>query len=195
GGNVLSVLSGLTVQATNDGNPVGSARTITDLLTLLNGEQQIEFTFTPTQAYDGVRVKLGAPENSLLAVGALTSTRVYHAYFTKAADGLDCDTPVDVLYGNTGILASALNAVENPTNAIDNDPNTAALLRANVGVLNQTYLTAAYPSLSKNGDSIRVILRNQNTGLLDLNLLSQNLRIRTFNDNNLAEDLQLNTSL
>src|SRR5690606_18134019 len=100
GGNVLSVLGGLTVQATNNGTGIGSPQNITHLVNVLNGEQQIEFTITPNQAYDGIRVKLGVPENSILSVGALSSARVYHAYFTKAAT-TECETPIDVLSGNT----------------------------------------------------------------------------------------------
>lgn len=196
GGNVLSVLSGLTVQATNGGTNVGSAQNIPpQLVNVLGGEQQIEFTITPSAAYDGIRVKLGVPENTLLSIGALASVKVYHAYFTKAANNMVCETPIDFLYGNTGIIAGSLNAVENAERAVDRNESTSALLRANVGVLNQTYLTAIFPSLSKTGDSIRLVLRNQNTGLLDLNLLSQNLKIRTYNGSNLAEDLALNTAL
>lgn len=195
GNNLLSVLSGLQVQATKDGVPVGNEISGTNLLTVLKGDQVIEFTFIPQVDYDGVRVKLGVPKNSLLSIGALATAKVYHAYFTKQASDIVCETPIDVLFGNTGILAGGLNAVEFPERSIDRNPSTAALLRANVGALNQTYLTAIYPALSRSGDSIRLILRNQNTGLLDLSLLSQNLKIRTYNDNQNAEDLTLNSSL
>lgn len=202
GGNVLSVLSGLTVQAVNGpgdksgkGNEVGPVYSQSDLINVLGGENQIEFTFTPTVAYDGVKIKLGVPENSILSVGALASAKVFHAYFTKQADNVVCETPIDVLYGSTGNIVGGLNPIETPYNSIDKNENTAAILRTNVSALNKTYLTAIYPSLSKPGDSVRIVLREQNTGLLDLNLLAQNLKIRTYNDNAIAQELALNASL
>ncbi|WP_187774917.1 gliding motility-associated C-terminal domain-containing protein [Pedobacter sp. BS3] len=190
GGNVLSALDGLTVQAVNgaatsnngNGNEVGPVYKASSLVNLLGGENQVEFTITPTVAYDGVKIKLGGT-GDILSAGVLASAKVYHAYFTKPATGVVCNAPIDLLYGSTGNLAGSLNPVENPGNAIDGNENSSALLRANVSALNKTFLTAVYPSLSKAGDSIRLVIQPQGTGLLDATLLASNFTVRTYKDN------------
>ncbi|MFD1631634.1 gliding motility-associated C-terminal domain-containing protein [Pseudopedobacter beijingensis] len=203
GGNLLSVLGGLTVQAINgaqkkndgSGNEVGSVHKAQDLLNLISGDQTIEFTFIPGVAYDGVKIKLGVPEGSLLGIGALTTAKVFHASFVPdPGNSIICNQPLDVLYGANGILLGGLNRVENPYNSIDGNENTAAIIRANVSALNETSLTAVYPALSRAKDSIRLVIEKENPGLLDLNLITNSMGIQTFTDNNLAESLSLNPS-
>ncbi|TDO19618.1 DUF7507 domain-containing protein [Pedobacter duraquae] len=190
GGNVLSVLGGATVQAVNGaatdvddnlGNTVGPVYTVSQLATVLGGTNQVEFSITPTQAYDGVLIRLAPPQN-LLSAGVLSSLQVYHAYFNAPANVM-CNTAQDVLFGNTGVIAGSLNPVDNPYNAIDGNENTSAFLRGNVSALNKTYLTALFPSLSRAGDSVRLVVQPQGAGLLDLNLLASNFVVRTYNNN------------
>lgn len=201
GGNLLSALSGITVQATNgagnqegNGNEVGPKYTGNELANLLSGKNQVEFTITPTQAYDGVKIKLG-DTGGLLSVDAFSNLDVYHAYFLKpAASNIVCESVIDNLYGSTGILAGGLNPVDNPSRAFDKDENTYATLRTNVSALNTTFLTGVYSSLSKPQDSIRLILQEQGTGLLDATLLSA-IRVQTFNNNTLSQNFTLSSPL
>lgn len=201
GGNLLSVLGGLTIQATNgsgnargDNNEVGPIYTGTSLVNLLSGKNQVEFTLTPTQAYDGVKIKLGNT-GGLLSAGVLANLDVYHAYFLKAAtNNIICESVVDSLYGSTGILAGGLNPLDNPSRAFDKNENTFATLRTNVSALNSTFLTGVYSSFSKPGDSIRLVLQQENTGLIDATLLSA-IRVQTFNNNTPSENYTLNSPL
>ncbi|RZM29675.1 MAG: DUF11 domain-containing protein [Pedobacter sp.] len=202
GGNLLSVLSGATIQAVNGaatnanrntGNTVGPVYTGAQVANVLGGTNQVEFSFTPTQAYDGVLITLGSPQD-LLSVGALTSLQVYHAYF-KTPSTVACNTAQDVLFGNTGIIAGSLNPVDNPYNAIDGDENTSAFLRGNVSALNKTYLTALFPTLSPANDSIRLVVQPQATGLLDASLLASNFVVRTYNGESSNGALTLNPAL
>ncbi len=201
GGDLLTALGGIKLQAikgtgnsSGNGNEVGPTYTGSSLVNLISGENQIEFTFTPTVAYDGVKISLG-DGTGVLSAGVLSQLKVYGAYFTKPANGIVCETPLDVLYGSTGNIAGGLNAVEDPYNAIDKNDGTRAFLRANVSALNSTYLRAVYPSTSKVGDSVKVILQQQGAGLLDVNLLASNLRLRTFLDQTQKETLALNNAL
>jgi gliding motility-associated-like protein/uncharacterized repeat protein (TIGR01451 family) len=201
GGNLVTALGGLTVQAINgNGNSAGNGGEVgpryigTSLVNLISGKNQIEFTITPTQAYDGVKIKLG-DTGGLLSVGLAANLDVYHAYFLKpATDNIICESVTDSLYGSTGILAGGLNPVQQPSLAFDKNEDTYASLRTNAGVLNSTFLTGVYSSLSKTGDSIKLVLQSENAGLLDLSLLSA-LTVQTFENNTLAQNFALNSPL
>jgi len=200
GGNLLTALGGITVQAINgtgnssgEGNEVGPKYFGTSLVNLLSGRNQIEFTITPTQAYDGVKIKLG-DTGGLLSAGVAANLDVYHAYFLKPASNIVCESVVDSLYGSTGALAGGLNPVQSPSLAFDKNEDTFATLRTNLSALNSTFLTGVYSSLSKAGDSVKLILQSENTGLLDLSLLSA-IRVQTFENNTLSQNFTLNSPL
>lgn len=194
GGNLLTALGGITIQPKNGTSNVGSPIYGTSLLNLLSGKNQIEFTITPTQAYDGVRIKLGNT-GGILSAGVAANLDVYHAYFLKpATNNIICESVIDSLYGSTGILVGSLNPLEKASNAFDNDDNTFATLRTNVSALNSTFLTGVYSSLSKKNDSIRLVIQQENTGLLDLSLLSA-IRIKTYENNTLSQNFTLDPSL
>ena len=200
GGNVLSALNAITVRAINgpgnsegNGNEVGPTYNGTQLVNLLSGKNQIEFTITPQQAYDGVKISLGIPQG-ILNAGVLTNLEVHHAYILKPASSIVCETVIDSLYGSTGILAGGLNAVSNPSLAFDKNENTYATLRTNVSALSTTFLTGVYPAMSQAGDSVRLILQSDNVGLLDATLLSS-LVVRTFEGTDQQESFILNSPL
>ncbi|WP_268223795.1 immunoglobulin domain-containing protein [Sinomicrobium oceani] len=107
---------------------------------------------------------------------------IYGAYFSEPGDNVDCNTASDILWGSEASLAGGVNAVDDPQNAIDGDTSTYAELHATVSVLGKTHITALYPITSIAGDSVRVVFQNPG-GLLNLDLLSSALTIRTFLDN------------
>src|SRR5690606_26255536 len=146
GGNLLTALGGVTVQAINgtgnsegEGNEVGPEYIGTSLVNLLSGKNQIEFTITPTAPYDGVKIKLGGT-GGLLSAGVAANLDVYHAYFLKPASNIACESVIDSLYGSTGALVGGLNPVQSPSLAFDKNENTFATLRTNVSALNSTFL-------------------------------------------------------
>ncbi|MCE7040474.1 T9SS type A sorting domain-containing protein [Dyadobacter sp. CY312] len=121
GESILGVLNQIEVAATNNGNVVGEVITGANLLGLLGGgvlsggTNVYEVTFIPKNsggtavAYNGVRLKL----NSTLALGL--SAKFYHAYYLKpVTTPVNCDSPVDVLYGVNGSIASLAAGVTNP---------------------------------------------------------------------------------
>src|SRR5690606_20221143 len=119
GAAVLSLLGGITVQATLNGANVGTAYKESGLLSLLAGSNENELTFTPGNAYDGVKI-------TLTGVGLGISTKLFHAYFTtNVTDRTACDNPIDVVFGVgslTGDLAKLADVTANVTaikNSID----------------------------------------------------------------------------
>src|SRR5690606_11479917 len=97
----------------------------TNLLNLLSGKGSVEFTITPTVAFEGVWIEVG----SVLGLGV--SMDVYHAYIMEDAT-LPCDEKdeaIDVLTGVragtiVGGVANATGSVTDPWDIIDGDPAT-----------------------------------------------------------------------
>lgn len=177
-GNILSLLGDITIQAYQNNTSVGASTQLSSLISLIAGEDQAEIVFTPSSSFNAVRVG-----SSGVALGG--GLKIYEAYYLKPAnDIINCDVPADLLYGSTGGIAGGLNAIDNPYHAIDADHTSFAMLRANVQAAgSKTHLTALYNTSSQTGDSARIVLRSPN-GLLNANLLSNNIRIRTLLDNN-----------
>lgn len=174
---LLGLLTGVSVQAYNNGSAVGSPVQLSALISLLNGADQQEIVFTSGVPFDAVRLT-----NTAVSLGG--GLDIYEAYFYKPIPGqIACDEAVDVLYGSTGSIAGGLNSVENAYNAIDNDGITFATIRANVSALNKTHLTALFPTASSSGDLVKIVLENPDGGLLDANVLATNFTIRTYLDN------------
>ncbi|MGS2741977.1 immunoglobulin domain-containing protein [Sinomicrobium sp. M5D2P17] len=195
--SLLGVGITINVRAYNGNTAVGTQVTLGSLLSLLNGEYLEEIVFTPTDgngdfvAYDGVRVTLNG---GVLSAGA--NIDVYYAYYLQnTTSSIACDTPVEVLYGSTGALLSGVNQVENPQYSIDSNTSTYTHLRSNVGVLDKTYIRSLYNTLSREGDSIRVIFQNPGGGLLEASLLATSLTITTYNDDTDNGALTLDESL
>ncbi|MGS2764514.1 immunoglobulin domain-containing protein, partial [Sinomicrobium sp. M5D2P9] len=103
---------------------------------------------------------------------------------------------VDVLWGTGGDIASTANFVRDVANAFDGDDTTFAHLRANLAVLSEgVHITALYPTLSVEGDGVRVLLQREEGGLIDASVLSDNIRIRTYNNNDANSELTLDPEL
>src|SRR5690606_173249 len=177
----VQAINGAQTNSDGSGNEVGTAQRISDILGVLAGENQVEFTITPSVAYDGLKIRF-APADGLLAATVLAQTRVFDAYFLQPAAGpVACDQPFDLLYGVTGSAGSILNPVEDPYNAIDGNPATFSKLHASVSAVdNRTHLTAIFPYVAPAGDSVHILVQDPG-GLLDLALISEKFYVKTFN--------------
>ncbi|TCD29035.1 hypothetical protein EZ456_02425 [Pedobacter psychrodurus] len=139
---------------------------------VIGGGGEIEITVTPTQAFNGIYVKIAGA-----VVSTALSLKVFHAYIMELSTGsINCDEAIDVLSGvkptALGGIANLTGTVANPFNAIDPDPNSYALIDVGASVLNQVYLNAIFNKPSQPADSVTIILENPGGGLLDLSLLT-----------------------
>lgn len=170
---------GLSWQATNAGKSFSG----TSLLGALNVGGEIELTITPQTSggvnvdYDGIAISMGG------GISLFQSLNVYGAYYTKdVPNGTTtfCSTALDVVSGVragglplTVDLATILTEVTNPRNAIDGDVNTSADLKIDLAAAqSEAYLTTIFGAPSRPGDMLKLILQNQTSSLLDLNLLN-----------------------
>ncbi|KQM63883.1 hypothetical protein ASE74_11975 [Pedobacter sp. Leaf216] len=150
-------------------NPVYTSANIAGVI---GGGGEIEITVTPTQAFNGIYIKIsGAVASTAL------SMKVFHAYIMELSTGsINCDEAIDVLSGvkptPLGGIANLTGSVTDPFNAIDSDPNSFALIDVGASVLNQVYLTTIFNKPSQPADSVTIILENPGGGLLDLSLLT-----------------------
>ena len=79
----------------------------------------------------------------------------------------------DVSWGNKDIglgVATALSSVVYPYLAVDNDPLTYAIFNKTVGLLNTQSLDVKLKSIARPGDEIELIITNEGTNLLSLDL-------------------------
>lgn len=175
GGLAQSVVDGLSLQATLNGNPVGPVFNKTNsVVGLLGNLSVVEAVFSPGVPYDGVRVSVSS-EDQAASLNAFYSVRVYHAYVnSNVATLADCDAPFDVLH-QAGAAVGVLGSVQNPFNAIDGDLNSFATLNSGANVISApgdgVSLTAIFPSYSKVGDSVKAVLSYPGT-LLEVQLLN-----------------------
>ncbi|TCS87291.1 hypothetical protein EDD80_105105 [Anseongella ginsenosidimutans] len=176
GSSVLDLLGGVTVQATLNGSPVGTAYSGSALLGLLGGSNQSEVTFTPGTNYNGVRVSVKP------TLGLGVSVQVFHAYFMQPVPGpVICNEVVDVLYGvgTYGVNAAGATAtVSDEWNSVDQNLDTYSTMTIGVQALAYVHQTVVYNNPSKLGDSIRVVLSDPG-GLLELELLT-NFQIQAY---------------
>ncbi len=141
GSSILGLVDYLQVQAMSGNTEVGEPITGASLLGLLgggvlsDGTNVAEVTFVPRNAggtsvaYDGVKLTLSA------AVGVGLTTKFYHAYYLKpVTTAVNCDAPVDAVYGVGAGVASLLAGVLNPYAAITgSSPATQIFTGATVG--------------------------------------------------------------
>ncbi|NCD72142.1 gliding motility-associated C-terminal domain-containing protein [Mucilaginibacter agri] len=189
GDNLLSLqaLGAISVQAYNNGTAIGSPIAASSLVSLLANNNQTELTFTPTQQYDRVRVTLNGG-----LVGALNSIYLYEAFYPLSG-AVACNTAFDELDGVSSNLLGLGNlgvgGVQNPQNAIDGNPSTAATLNAGVGLVGAAAQeTAIFSNVSTVGDSVRLTI-SLPQALIDAGVTS-NISVTTFNGNTSNNDTQ-----
>ncbi|MBC9797599.1 hypothetical protein, partial [Sinomicrobium weinanense] len=187
---LLEALGFVGIQAVSNGKLVGETVPLINLISALNGANEYEIVFDPGVPYDGVQI------TKLSLDSFATDLNIYEAYFYQPATGsVDVNHPVDVLTG-TGTIGSTANFVNDAALAFDGNDATFAHLRANLAIVDgYASITALYPTVSKEGDGVRVLLQKQEGGIIDASLLSQNIRIRTYNDNDANSELVLDPEL
>lgn len=168
---LLSVLGNVTVQPFLGAahTAVGPSVSGTTLVNLLSGTGDDEITISPNADFDGVSVSIGG-------ISVDQSLNVYDAYITQDASGnIGCNTPIDVLSGNKPIsnlanIGTVLGAVSHPEWAIDNSLTSFAEIKAVASVLSKAYHTTVFNSLTHKGDTVKMILQNSGTALLNLDV-------------------------
>ncbi|WPR76447.1 T9SS type A sorting domain-containing protein [Algoriphagus sp. NG3] len=188
---LASLLGNINIRAFRNTTSVSPQYPASELLSVLGGDNVQEIVLTPViTGSDFNRIRINF--SSLLSLGG--NFRIYSAYYLSTAGLVSCGGIKDALYGSTATLVGGLNPVIDASNAIDGDVDTFAQLRSNVSLLSdKTYVTGLFDDLSRAGDSIRVILKNP-SGILNANLISQNLSVITYNDRSVAQSLALNPS-
>ncbi|MDN3550333.1 gliding motility-associated C-terminal domain-containing protein [Mucilaginibacter aquaedulcis] len=187
GNNLLDVtaLGGVVITPYN-GNVAGTSVSAPTLASVASSNNQLELIFSPTTAYDRVRVTLNGG-----LLGALSSIYLYDAFYTTPGPAI-CNTAYDELHGiSSALLNLGLNigGVVNPQNAIDGNINTASTLNAGVGALGAfAQETIIFQSASTVGDSVRFTLSIPKA-LLDVGLLT-NITVSSFNGNTSNNDTQ-----
>jgi|GEM_PF-2902527 len=137
------------------------------LLTLLSGAGTDEIAYTTTAPSNGIYLELKTP-----VIGVGYSGDLFHAYiYGDVATSPECPKTIDWTYstGASGLASAVgnLSTINNPENAVDQDPTTAATLNP-VNVLNTTNFNLTLNTPAKVGDSIRILISNPNSGLLNL---------------------------
>lgn len=197
----LVALGGLTVAGLDArGKVIGSLQGVDGgLVDLLSGDNVVEYTFVPSnkkgpQKYLGVQVVLGS------TLGVAQNAKVYGAYVNKAVDNPSC-APVlpninpnvlDVLHGveDVGLgLVSATASVSHPWNAVDDDPDSYAVISRGVAVANMASLTVVFKQTAMPGDELHITAENKNPGILSLELVKGFKIQRYLGDKKVGEPL------
>lgn len=182
----LTALGGISLQAYNGNNAVGSSISAATLVSLVSNNNQVEVKFSPSAAYDRVRVTLNGG-----LLGALSSIYLYEAFYF-GPNAVPCNTAVDEIHGTSaGLLNLGVNVggVVNPAQAFDGNLTTASTLNAGVGVVGAyTQQTLIFQSLSVIGDSVRVTMAVP-SALIAASVLS-NISVATYNGNTSNNDKQ-----
>jgi hypothetical protein len=197
--NLLSVLGGIEIQPIKnlrrDGSGglfdpyvwkydnVGTAISGSGLnvLGLLNGSGEVEITFKPGVDYHGIRMRLSS------TLGVSGTAKLYGAYITESsATGNACSANLDVLSGVragtvVGGIANATGSVTDPRKAIDNDPETPAIMDIGLQVASELYLTSVFNKNTQAGDAVKMIIEKPSYGLLSLNILN-GFTIQLYNE-------------
>lgn len=194
GSGVIAVLgsTSIVVQAYNGNTAVGTAVSInnTSLLGLLNGSNDVLIKVAaPGASYDRVRVSFTV--SGLLSVGG--SINIYEAYYlVPSTNPLNCDAPLDVLTGVSGLLSVTGN-VTNAASAIDGNPATYATLNTGATVVGTIQETAIFSGLSQAGDQVRVTF-SKPAAVIQLSALN-NVLVNVYNGNTLVQSQSLSSLL
>ncbi|WP_190277353.1 Ig-like domain-containing protein [Taibaiella lutea] len=190
---LVSALGNLEIQAVTDLHKnglgawvytsVGPTYSGSSLVGLLSGAGSQEFTITPSSAYQGIRVSI----TGLASVAA--GIDIYDAYIKTTAPGsIVCSSPIDLLNGVragtvVGGIANATGGVVNPRNAIDNSMATYTTLNTGAQVLSQVYHTTMFNTPSKIGDTVKLVVQDASSALLNLSALA-GLTLNFYNGSN-----------
>ncbi|WP_121965274.1 DUF11 domain-containing protein [Myroides sp. N17-2] len=182
----LVVAGGLSVVGLDKkGNRIGTIKAVSGgLLDLLTADNVLEYTFVPSnkkgpQEFYGVQVSLGA------LVGVAQLAKVYGVYYDKSVSQFPegyCKpvsdnvhpSVLDVLHGvqDLGLgVASATASVVNPWNAVDDNPETYAVISRVVSVANQAHMSVVFKQQAMPGDELSIIIGTPSNPVLGLELI------------------------
>jgi|GEM_PF-1164493 len=184
----------VTLQPLNDGNPVGSPIELNSgwLLSLLAGTDQGD-VMIPTASdltFNGVRIQVRAALISL--AGAID---VHAAYVnTKVTELAECEEVSDILTGATSGILGSVNGVDNKWAVSSDDIDDFATIRQNVNALGYVHLTTIYPSVAQAGDSVRIVMKRADGGLIDAGVLS-GIWVVAYNGNTVVQETQVSGAL
>src|SRR5699024_3704505 len=163
-----------------------------------DGEGNIYLAVTPSEDYDGVRIKLRSQSNLLgLSLGGGLDMKVYDAFYYT--DGEDCGRPVMTYFEDSGVNIALLDFQDrNLENAIDNDESSystvkqTALLNANVaGTQSQVF---EYTALSSEESTLNIKLSLGSGGAVNTDLLGS-AEVVLYDGDNVVYERSLQSSL
>ena len=178
----LMLAGGLSVVGLDSGGSmIGGLQTVAGgLLDLLVADNVVEFTFVPSNSggakpYKGIRVSQGA------LVSVAQNAKVFGAYYSKpgvvncapVSEGVKGEV-LDVLHGVADLslgVASATASVSSPWNAVDEDPESYALISRGVAVLNEASLTVVFKQQAMPGDELHIVTEIPGNPVLSLELI------------------------
>jgi len=190
-GDAVNVEAYAGATASSNGTLINSQHVTFSIIKNIEGKYYI--AVTSAQPYNSVRVTLTFSSGLLgLALGANYQMRIYNAFYEGQFPG-DCGLPWATDEGditgiglNLGVLKSlGINlstVVADPTNAIDNNPNSASVITP--GVLNVAGTASQTVFMNGSGgadDVVRMIL-SLPASILQLNLFN-NISVQAYNGN------------
>lgn len=168
---------------------VGTAYTGSSLVGLIAASGIVEYTITPTAAFQGIRISI----TGLASVSA--SIDVYDAYVkVPAGSNIVCSNIADILYGAkagtvVGGIANATGGVTNYLNGADNSASTYTTLTTGAQVLSQVYYTTVFNTPSKIGDTIKLMIQDASLALLNVSALA-GMQINLYNGSSSSTPVQ-----
>ena len=155
------------------------------LLGALGANEEVEITFSPNVAYNGIYLKL---TSGAISLGA--QVKLFHAYIMEDVSGeIACDQKIDVLSGVGSYIQSLdlttfLGDVDNPWGPVDGSGNGYATLSFTAALADAyVFHRTIFNSPSVVGDTVSMTIRRPAGGLLDLELLKNSFSIQTYNRN------------
>src|SRR5690625_1836680 len=163
-----------------------------------DGEGNIYLAITPSEDYNGIRIKLRSQSNLLgLSLGGGLDMKVYDAFYYT--NGEDCGRPAMTYFEDSGVNIALLDFQDrNLENAIDNDESSystvkqTALLNVNVaGTQSQIF---EYTALSSEESTLNIKLSLGSGGAINTDLLGS-AEVVLYDGDNIVYERSLQSSL
>src|SRR5690606_277083 len=100
----------------------------------------------------------------------------------------------DILIGATSGVLGSLNDVADKWAVTNDDMEDFATIRQNVNALGYVHLTSIYPSVAQAGDSVRIVMKRADGGLIDAGVLS-GISVVAYNGNTVVHETQVSGAL
>src|SRR5690606_20945882 len=182
--------------ASSNGNPINGITVNSTMVVDGDGNYYLLVNSPDnTTSYDGVRIRLTYPSALNITVASTLRMNVYNAF---VYDGITCGEALLASTGRvTGLNISLGDAVTNPSNAIDGDPNTHSSISFGglaISVASSVFQDFYFNGLSAPQDYFKVRLRLGGGSALNLNVLG-NYEIRAYSGEQLVYTKKLQGAL